>query len=59
MSKLEDYTTEKLAFWNTTPVVQPSHIADPSGGGTVDTEARTAINSILSQLATLGLQASS
>lgn len=49
--------TQKLSFWNTTPVVQPVHIANPSGGATIDAEARTAINSILADLATLGLQA--
>lgn len=56
-TKIGAATTQKFAFWNTTPVVQPAHIADPSGGGTVDAEARTAINSILAQLATTGLQA--
>jgi hypothetical protein len=38
---------------------QQSHIADPSGGLIVDSEARTAINSILSTLETHGLVASS
>jgi len=52
-------TTQKLAFWGATPVVQPAHIADPSGGATVDTEARTAINAILAWQATLGLTAAS
>ncbi len=58
-TKIGTGTTQKFGFWNTTPVVQPSHIADPTGGGTVDSEARTAINSILAQLATTGLQAAS
>ena len=48
-----------LGFYGATPVTQRSHIADPTGGSTVDTEARTAINSILQQLADLGLQAAS
>lgn len=52
-------TSQKMAFWAATPVTQPAHIADPAGGATVDSEARTAINAILAQLATLGLQASS
>ena len=36
---------------------QQSHIADPSGGTTVDTEARTAINGILAVLEHFGLTA--
>ncbi len=46
-----------IGFFNTTPAAQPGHIADPTGGGTVDAEARTAINSINAVLATLGLTA--
>lgn len=38
---------------------QASHIADPSGGGTVDAEARTAINAILVALENAGITASS
>jgi len=58
-TKIGTATTQKIGFWNATPVVQQAHIADPTGGGTVDAEARTAINSILAQLATVGLQAAS
>ena len=58
-TKIGTGTTQKLGFWNATAVVQPVHIVDPTGGGTVDAEARTAIDAILAQLATLGLQASS
>ena len=47
----------KIGFFAASTIAQPSHIADPTGGGTVDAEARTAINSILADLATLGLQA--
>ena len=56
-TKIATATTQKLAFWNATPVVQPVHIVDATGGATVDAEARTAINAILAQMATLGLQA--
>jgi len=52
-------TTQKLGFFGATPVAQQSHISDPSGGGTQDAEARTAINSILSLLETFGFTASS
>jgi len=58
-TKIGTGTTQKLAFWNVTPVVQPAHIADPTGGATVDSEARSAINSILAQMATTGMQAAS
>ena len=56
--KIGTAITQKIGFWNATPIIQPTHIADPAGGATVDAEARTAINSILSQLASMGLQAS-
>jgi hypothetical protein len=42
-----------------TPAVQQAHIADTAGGGTVDAEARTAINSILAALETFGFLATS
>lgn len=58
-SKIGTSSSQKLGFWNATPVVQPSHIADPSGGATVDSEARTAITSILSALETAGILAAS
>ena len=43
-------TTGKLGFFNATPIVQPAAIASPTGGAIVDTEARTAIDSILAAL---------
>jgi hypothetical protein len=43
----------------TFPTVQQSHIADPTGGTTVDAEARTAINAIFVALETHGLLATS
>ena len=58
-TKIGTGTTQKLSFFNSTPVVQEGHIADPSGGATVDAEARTAINAILADLDTYGLQAAS
>ena len=38
-------------------VAQAAHIADPSGGATQDTEARTAINAILVALENIGITA--
>jgi len=58
-TKLGTLASQKLSFWGVTPVIQPAHIPDPTGGATVDAEARTAINSILAQLASTGLQDSS
>lgn len=57
-TKIGTATTQKLGFWNTAPVVQPVHIADPSGGATQDAESRTAIAAINAMLAATGLTAS-
>lgn len=48
-------STQKLGFWGATPVVRPSAVSDASGGTTVDTEARNAINSLLAKLRTVGI----
>lgn len=45
----------KIGFYGTSPVSQPATISDPSGGGTQDAEARTAINSLIDRLQELGL----
>lgn len=47
----------KCGFNGAAAVAKASHIADPSGGATVDTEARAAINSIISMLENVGLAA--
>jgi len=46
------------AFGVTPPATQPSKISDPSGGTTIDSEARTAINAIIDVLEGAGLSAS-
>jgi hypothetical protein len=48
-------TTQKQAWWNATPVVQPTAVADAAGGGTIDAEARTALNALLARMRTIGL----
>jgi len=48
-------TNQLLGFYGATPVNQPETVADPSGGTTVDSEARTAINAIIDRLQELGL----
>lgn len=44
-----------IGFFSTAPTTQQSKISDPSGGGTVDTEARAAINAIIDVLEAYGL----
>ena len=56
-TKIGTATSQKIGFWNSTPVIQQAHIADPTGGATVDAEARTAIDSINALCATLGITA--
>lgn len=46
---------QKIGLWGTTPVTQPSAIADPSGGGTQDAQARTAINDLIDKLQAIGI----
>lgn len=43
----------------TTPIASRTHVADPAGGGTVDAEARTAINAILASLEAFGFHSTS
>lgn len=53
--KLGSATTSLLGFYGVTPVDQPATVTDPTGGGTQDAEARTAINAIIDRLQELGL----
>lgn len=48
-----------IGFLGAAPVARQAHVADPSGGATVDAEARSAINSILATLENFGLHATS
>ena len=54
-TKLGTATTQKIGFYNVTPVDQPATVTDPTGGGVQDAEARTAINAIIDRLQELGL----
>lgn len=49
----------KVSFFGATPIDRELFIADPSGGATVDSQARTAIASILDVLINYGLIAAS
>jgi hypothetical protein len=53
--KIGGAATSLLGFYGATPVDRPDTVADPAGGGTVDAEARTAINAIIDRLQELGL----
>lgn len=47
--------SEPLGFHGATPVVQHAAIGDATGGAIVDTEARTALNTLLASMRSLGL----
>jgi hypothetical protein len=51
--------TTSLGLFGQTAASQQSHIANPTGGATIDSESRTAINSILTLLETFGFTATS
>ena len=55
--KIGSATTSLLGFYGVTPVDQPATVTDPTGGLTVDAEARTDINAIIDRLQELGLVA--
>lgn len=46
---------QKLSVFGVTPIVQGGVIANPSGGSTVDTQARNAIISIISIIKSFGI----
>lgn len=54
-TKIGTATSELIGFYGVTPVDQPATVTDPTGGGTQDAEARTAINAIIDRLQELGL----
>ena len=49
----------KVGFHGVTPTAQAAHIPDPSGGTTVDAEARAVINAVLVALEGKGFAAGS
>lgn len=48
-------SAQLLSFWGASPVVQPTAVTRPTGGGTIDSEARAAINAILDKLQSIGI----
>ena len=53
--KIGSAITSLLGFYGVTPVDQPATVADPTGGATVDAEARTAIIALIDRLQEIGL----
>lgn len=49
--------SEKIGFLGATPIVRQGAIAAPTGGATIDSPARTAINSIRNVLTAFGFTA--
>ncbi len=56
-TKIGTATNQKLGFFNATPVVQQTGVADATGGVVVDIEARAALNAVITSLEALGLLA--
>ena len=54
-TKIGTATTQKLAFYGATPIVQGASVADAAGGATIDAEARTALNALISRIEATGL----
>ena len=54
-TKIGTATDQKVGFYGTDPVDQGAAINDPSGGATVDTQARTAINALIDRLKDIGI----
>lgn len=50
-TKLGTATTQKLGFWNSTPAVQPTAVADATNA----TDVITQLNALLSRLRTIGI----
>ncbi len=55
--KLQEAVTDILSAYGVAGQAQASKISDPSGGATVDAEARTAINAIIDVLEGIGFSA--
>ena len=56
-TKIGTEATQKLGFFAAAPIVQPGAISAPSGGTTIDSQARSAITSLINALHNLGLTA--
>jgi len=50
-------STQKISVYGKTPIVQQNAITAPSGGTTIDSQARTAIGTIINVLKNFGITA--
>jgi hypothetical protein len=50
-TKIGTATTQKLGFWNATPIAQPAAVADATSAATVITQ----LNALLSRLRSVGV----
>ena len=57
-TKIATAAAQKMAFWGQTPVNQPDAVSDPSGGSTVDTQARAQLIALIGRLEEIGIIAS-
>lgn len=58
-TKIGNSDTAKVSVYSATPVVRQDHIANATGGTTVDSQARAVQNLILTALETFGILKSS
>lgn len=54
-TKLGTSATQKIGFFGNTPVVKQPAITPPTGGTTVDSQARAAIDLLITTIQTFGL----
>ncbi len=48
-------SSSKVGFYGASPVARQAAVTSPSGGATVDSQARTAIDALRSRLTTIGI----
>jgi hypothetical protein len=53
-TKIGTADDQKIGFYGVEPVIQQDTISNPSGGATIDSQARTAINLLIDRLQAMG-----